>query len=72
MTLFDWDLAESQALHDFLGWAEMCMEDVPLGKMHDKSTHTLPLTLAPGMKTSSWVKKYVTLEGDVPITGAAR
>ena len=45
------------------------MRRLQLNKENQKNSQWLALTLAPGMKTSSWVKKYITMEGDIAVTG---
>jgi hypothetical protein len=42
----------------------------PVDPVAHKHAMWLPLALPPGMETSSYWKKYVSFEGDVPVTGA--
>lgn len=79
--LYDHDLG----YHEFMGWAEVGLSTLPrlsqpvnekqkgkATKDADAQKHDmwLPLALPPGMETSSYWKKYVSFEGDVPVTGA--
>ena len=80
--LYDHDLG----YHEFMGWAEVGLSTLPKlsqptnekqkGKATTKDADAqkhdmwLPLALPPGMETSSYWKKYVSFEGDVPVTGA--
>jgi len=65
VTLYDWDLIGN----DFLGWVELPMNELDFSQDGLKNDRQLKLSLKPGMKTSSWVKKYITMEGDIPISG---
>lgn len=79
--LYDHDIG----YHEFMGWAEVELAALPklsqpspkqkkkgrapVDPMAHKHAMWLPLALPPGMETSSYWKKYVSFEGDVPVTG---